>query len=986
MASLKSQDKELPLRSLMLLAKEYGPIYQLSLPGRTSVVISSLELADQVCDQKRFHKAVEGPLKEIRHLTKDGLFTAFHDEPNWALAHRILMPAFGPMKIRGMFDSMYDIASQLIAKWDIETPPFIKSMAYYLRESSDRASRPSFVQSYLYRSASARHIFIIKKRKESSEKTDDLLGLMLTAKDPVTGQGLSDENIAANLVTFLIAGHETTSGLLSFTMNFLLHNPTAYAKVREEVDRELGDQPIKIEQVGKLHYIAGKCEARSVLREVLRLTPPATAISMKAFEETVIKSKGKQYIVTPNDTMHVLLPGLHRDPAVYGENADEFEPERMLDDNFEKLPKNAWKPFGNGVRACIGRPLAWQEAIIAVASIFQKFDLVLHNPLYQLELKATLTIKPANFYVHAIPRKRTILPYHPASPIAAQPSGNIPDGASQDGLPLYLAYGSNSGTCKDFAQRVGTQAPIKGFNPSIVTLDSIEANVPTNGPVIIFTASYEGEPADNAGRFVEALRRGREGQFSNVQYVVFGCGHHDWAHTYQKIPILIDDLLEKYGAQRLLERTAADSGGDEFFETVYGKAVDINKEEQDVFSIEFKDNTRPAVLQKEDTSGLGKVILNRHLAENEDSLKIHIEIELPENMTYKAGDYLMILPRNPTQYVQRVLSRFNLIPDQEIEIKSPVQTTLPTNKSISVSEVIAGYVEVSQTATRKNMQGLKRYASEKTLSALVALEEDYKNAVFEKRLSVLDILELYPDISIPFASFLGMLPAMRIRQYSISSSSLWNPQCVSITVSVVDKPASSGLSNRFLGVASNYLANIKPGELIYVGVRSSPQAFHLPAESSKPIVMFAAGSGIAPMRAFMQERAIQVASGQSVGKMILFYGCRAPDQDYLYSTDDLKTWEDLGILEIKPAFSRAVEHSEGNKYVQDRVWHDRDVITEYYEKGAKFYTCGSPSVANGIKDALLKIIKLRQPSWDDERVARAWEVVQNERLATDVFA
>lgn len=226
---------------------------------------------------------------------------------------------------------------------------------------------------------------------------------------------------------------------------------------------------------------------------------------------------------------------------------------------------------------------------------------------------------------------------------------------------------------------------------------------------------------------------------------------------------------------------------------------------------------------------------------------------------------------------------------------------------------------MSQPATRKNIQDLRKYASGETAVALETLVNDYKAAVFDKHLSVLDILELHSDISITFPSFLGMLPAMRIRQYSISSSPLWNPQHVTITVSVVDKPSSSGLPNRFLGVASNYLANIKPGEIIYVGVRPSPAAFHLPPDSSKPIVMFAAGSGIAPMRAFMQERASQAASGQNVGKMVLFYGCRTPDEDYLYSNDDLKAWQELGILEVKPAFSRDVQRSSGNKYVQEYV-------------------------------------------------------------------
>ncbi|KIJ47581.1 hypothetical protein M422DRAFT_163710, partial [Sphaerobolus stellatus SS14] len=86
---------------------------------------------------------------------------------------------------------------------------------------------------------------------------------------------------------------------------------------------------------------------------------------------------------------------------------------------------------------------------------------------------------------------------------------------------------------------------------------------------------------------------------------------------------------------------------------------------------------------------------------------------------------------------------------------------------------------------------------------------------------------------------------------------------------------------------------------------------------STPIVMFAAGSGIAPMRGFIQQCVEQFKSGRSVGKMVLLYGCRSSDQDFLYGEDDLKEWQDLGLLEVKPAFNRKTEDCFGCKYVQE---------------------------------------------------------------------
>lgn len=108
-----------------------------------------------------------------------------------------------------------------------------------------------------------------------------------------------------------------------------------------------------------------------------------------------------------------------------------------------------------------------------------------------------------------------------------------------------------------------------------------------------------------------------------------------------------------------------------------------------------------------------------------------------------------------------------------------------------------------------------------------------------------------------------------------------------------------------------------------MAVRNSAAAFHLPSDVSKPVVLFCAGSGIAPMRGFMQERSAQAAAlsggggGQTVGKIYLFFGCRDPEKDYLYSEGDLKAWVDQGILEIYPAFSQATHVSDGCRYVQE---------------------------------------------------------------------
>ena len=164
------------------------------------------------------------------------------------------------------------------------------------------------------------------------------------------------------------------------------------------------------------------------------------------------------------------------------------------------------------------------------------------------------------------------------------------------------------------------------------------------------------------------------------------------------------------------------------------------------------------------------------------------------------------------------------------------------DKPVKLSEILSGYIELAQPATTRDLAVLSQAAaSDTTREILKGLTNEYAEKVLNRRFSVLDILEEYKDIKLSLGAFLQMLPAMRVRQYSISSSPLWNPQHVTLTISVVEGPALSGLEDEFLGVASNYLANLRPGDRVQIAVRPSNAAFHPPTDPMTPIVLFCAG-------------------------------------------------------------------------------------------------------------------------------------------------
>jgi cytochrome P450/NADPH-cytochrome P450 reductase len=436
-----------PTEMLMALARQYGPIVRI--PGRRprTVLLSSFALVDEVCDDARFDKEIGAGLQQVRSFAGDGLFTAHTDEPNWRKAHSILLPTFSMKAMKGYMPQMLDLAGQLMLKWqrlnpsdEIDVPgdmtrltldtiglcgfgyrfnsfyrtdqhPFVQAMtdalARCMEFSSrsappDKAAKDGHVRQDIEVMDSLVDRVIRARKAESVEQLaakHDLLSYMLTGVDKQTGERLDDTTIRYEILTFLIAGHETTSGMLSFALYFLLKHPDVVARAHEEVDRVLGTdlraQPT-YEQVHQLTYVS------QILKEASRLWPSAPGFTRHARQETTL---GGTYTVTPEDRLQILTPMLHRDKSVWGADAEEFNPDHFSPEAERARPANAFKTFGTGQRACIGREFAMQEATLVLGMLLQRFDLIDHTN-YELQIRQTLTIKPDHFKIKVRPRAR----------------------------------------------------------------------------------------------------------------------------------------------------------------------------------------------------------------------------------------------------------------------------------------------------------------------------------------------------------------------------------------------------------------------------------------------------------------------------------------------------------------------------------------------------------------------------------------------------
>ena len=422
-----SFDADTPSQSAMKLA-QLGPVFEFRFLGARYVVAAGSDAVAELNDESRFCKHVGPDIEALRLLGGDGLFTAYNDEPNWQKAHDVLMPAFSQQSMRRYHAIMFDVADELTARWDerqivdvsadatratLETigrcaaghpfgafdseepHPFVEHMVAGLK-GADRVGmlRQTFLPRFLARRAEREVLghaeamhriadeIIAERLREGPGRHDDLLELMLQSD-------LEPANIRYQLINFLVAGHETTSGALSFALYFLARHPEIADRARAEIAEVWGEQQRPdFELIAKLRYV------RRVFDEALRLHPTVPGYYRAAREDTLLAGV---HPMRKGDWVLALTMTLHRDPR-WGEDPDAFDPDRFAPENVKARPAGLYKPFGTGPRSCIGRQFALHEAVLLLAVLLRRYELI-PDPDYELQVAERLTLMPKDFHL-----------------------------------------------------------------------------------------------------------------------------------------------------------------------------------------------------------------------------------------------------------------------------------------------------------------------------------------------------------------------------------------------------------------------------------------------------------------------------------------------------------------------------------------------------------------------------------------------------------
>jgi cytochrome P450 / NADPH-cytochrome P450 reductase len=216
----------------------------------------------------------------------------------------------------------------------------------------------------------------------------------------------------------------------------------------------------------------------------------------------------------------------------------------------------------------------------------------------------------------------------------------------------------------------------------------------------------------------------------------------------------------------------------------------------------------------------------------------------------------------------------------------------------------------------------------------------------------------------------------------VSSSPAVDAGHVDLMVSVLDAPARSG-RGRYRGTGSGHLATLRPGDTVYARVQPCREAFRI--DGSAPVVMIAAGTGLAPFRGAVADRVVARATGAELPPALLYFGCDAPDADFLHA-GELRAAEAVGAVALRPAFSAAPER--GAMFVQHRIAAEADEVGELLDAGARVYVCGDGArMAPGVREALRTLYRQRTPG-ADAAAAERWlgALVADGRYVEDVYA
>jgi len=543
---------------------------------------------------------------------------------------------------------------------------------------------------------------------------------------------------------------------------------------------------------------------------------------------------------------------------------------------------------------------------------------------------------------------------------------------------VTILYGSHTGNGKGIAKKVVERVKALGFPADLVDMNDYSVKKLKDEKILLAIVSThgEGEPPVSAETLYEFIHSARAPKLNGTKFAVLALGDRSYVQFCQT-GIDFDLQLEKLGATRLVNRVDCDvdfqEDTDRWLESVLAKLeAEVPKNTngslngngsvayaiaQPSVAVESKYNRKNPF----EAQILEKIQLNGRGSTKETW---HVEVSLEgSNLQYEPGDSLGVLPENAPELVGLVLKNANINDSESIDWNSAKK---------SIHDILTCDLELnllSKDVLEKWNQKLPNNQLTELLANPIALRE----YVYGR-----DVADLLKDFPVQFEAqeFVNTLKKLQPRLYSLASSLNFAPDEAHLTIGAV---RYENFGRKRTGAASTLIAdNLIVGQSVKVFVERN-EYFKIPQNTSTPIIMVGAGTGIAPFRAFVQEREAQGADGKSW----LFFGNPHFTTDFLYQTEWLQALKTGNLTKLNVAFSR----DQTNKiYCQHKlVKHSRDVF-DWLENGAHFYVCGDKNrLAPDVEAALLQVVVKESGLNEEKAIEYVKNLKKQRRYLEDVY-
>jgi sulfite reductase (NADPH) flavoprotein alpha-component len=527
---------------------------------------------------------------------------------------------------------------------------------------------------------------------------------------------------------------------------------------------------------------------------------------------------------------------------------------------------------------------------------------------------------------------------------------------------IHILYGSQTGTAESVARDAVKVAKAHGLNPVIKSMDEVDADALTKmETLLIVTSTYgEGEMPDNAQVLWSAVKADSMAKLENLQFAVLALGDTSY-DLFCQAGIDWDNRLAELGATRLQTRVDCDVEYEEPAEEWMHSVIPALAGSDATTAIVSEDNDDKSQYNRKNPFP-AKLLVNRLLtAENSSKETRHYEISIAgSGLSYEAGDALCVVPTNCPDLVSDILKAIKCDGDEII-------------KDVSLREALQNQFEI-KTPSKELLQEIATRSGNQELNNALNDKDALSNYLWGR--DTLDLLLQNPSVEFSAAEFLASLKPLQHRAYSISSSGKANPETVHLTIASVRYNA---FDRQHKGVCSTFLADLT-GDTTDIRCFFTPnKVFRVPDNNDLPIIMVGPGTGIAPFRAFLQEREIRGAKG----KNWLFFGDRNAATDFIYR-DELDVMQQSGLLNrLDLAFSR----DQAEKiYVQDKMRERGAELFAWLEQGGYFFVCGDAyHMAKDVDKALHDVIATHGNKTEQQAIDYVNQLKKDKRYVRDVY-